>query len=185
VPGAGNSSPIVWGDQIVLATSYERGERKSLLSFSRSDGRKLWETFAPDGPGERAHNKNGHASGTPTTDGTRIYAYLGNHGLFAVDMNGKPVWHQSLGPFDAYHGTAGSPLLYQNRVIVYQDQVLLIAQKFAGYTLGEADIMRKAMGKKIPEKMAAERKTFISGAVKKGYSEEDAESIFRLIEPFA
>jgi DNA polymerase III subunit alpha len=70
-------------------------------------------------------------------------------------------------------------------VIVYQDQVLLIAQKFAGYTLGEADIMRKAMGKKIPEKMAAERKTFISGAVKKGYSEEDAENIFRLIEPFA
>jgi DNA polymerase III subunit alpha len=70
-------------------------------------------------------------------------------------------------------------------VIVYQDQVLLIAQKFAGYTLGEADIMRKAMGKKIPEKMAAERKTFISGAVKKGYSEEDAESVFRLIEPFA
>ena len=70
-------------------------------------------------------------------------------------------------------------------VIVYQDQVLLIAQKFAGYTLGEADIMRKAMGKKIPEKMAAERKTFISGAVSKGYSEEDAEKVFRLIEPFA
>jgi DNA polymerase III subunit alpha len=70
-------------------------------------------------------------------------------------------------------------------VIVYQDQVLLIAQKFAGYTLGEADIMRKAMGKKIPEKMAAERKTFISGAVKKGYTEEDAEKIFQLIEPFA
>jgi DNA polymerase III subunit alpha len=70
-------------------------------------------------------------------------------------------------------------------VIVYQDQVLLIAQKFAGYTLGEADIMRKAMGKKIPEKMAAERKTFIDGAVKKGYSAADAETIFRLIEPFA
>ncbi len=70
-------------------------------------------------------------------------------------------------------------------VIVYQDQVLLIAQKFAGYTLGEADIMRKAMGKKIPEKMAAERKTFISGAIEKGYSEEDAENVFRLIEPFA
>lgn len=70
-------------------------------------------------------------------------------------------------------------------VIVYQDQVLLIAQKFAGYTLGEADIMRKAMGKKIAEKMAAERKTFISGAVEKGYGEEDAENIFRLIEPFA
>uniref|UniRef100_A0A831TI39 DNA polymerase III subunit alpha n=1 Tax=Thermorudis peleae TaxID=1382356 RepID=A0A831TI39_9BACT len=70
-------------------------------------------------------------------------------------------------------------------VIVYQDQVLLIARKFAGYTLGEADIMRKAMGKKIPEKMKAERERFIAGAVAKGYNAEDAERIFNLIEPFA
>jgi DNA polymerase-3 subunit alpha len=70
-------------------------------------------------------------------------------------------------------------------VIVYQDQVLLIAQKFAGYTLGEADIMRKAMGKKIAEKMAAERVRFIEGAKAKGYSARDAETIFNLIEPFA
>jgi DNA polymerase-3 subunit alpha len=70
-------------------------------------------------------------------------------------------------------------------VIVYQDQVLLIAQKFAGYSLGQADIMRKAMGKKIPEKMAAERERFLSGAVSKGYTHEDAETIFNLIEPFA
>lgn len=70
-------------------------------------------------------------------------------------------------------------------VIVYQDQVLLIAQKFAGYTLGEADIMRKAMGKKIPEKMAAERERFLSGAESKGYTRQDAETIFNLIEPFA
>ncbi|HUZ00399.1 MAG TPA: DNA polymerase III subunit alpha [Thermomicrobiaceae bacterium] len=70
-------------------------------------------------------------------------------------------------------------------VIVYQDQVLLIARKFAGYTLGEADIMRKAMGKKIPEKMAAERARFIQGAREKGYGEGDAQTIFNLIEPFA
>ena len=70
-------------------------------------------------------------------------------------------------------------------VIVYQDQVLLIAQQFAGYTLGEADIMRKAMGKKIVEKMAAERVRFIEGANSRGYSTEDAERIFNLIEPFA
>ncbi len=70
-------------------------------------------------------------------------------------------------------------------VIVYQDQVLLIAQQFAGYTLGEADIMRKAMGKKIVEKMAAERVRFIEGANERGYSTEDAELIFSLIEPFA
>ncbi|HEX5940397.1 MAG TPA: DNA polymerase III subunit alpha, partial [Dehalococcoidia bacterium] len=70
-------------------------------------------------------------------------------------------------------------------IIVYQDQVLLIVQKFAGYTLGEADIMRKAMGKKIKAIMAKEAETFIAGALKQGYSESDAQNVFNLIEPFA
>jgi DNA polymerase-3 subunit alpha len=70
-------------------------------------------------------------------------------------------------------------------VIVYQDQVLLIAQKFAGYSLGEADIMRKAMGKKIRSIMKGEEKKFVAGAMAKGYSEADARAVFELIEPFA
>jgi DNA polymerase-3 subunit alpha len=70
-------------------------------------------------------------------------------------------------------------------VILYQDQVLLIAQAFAGYSLGQADVVRKAMGKKIPEVMARERHRFIQGAVEKGSTEEEGEAIFRLIEPFA
>ena len=70
-------------------------------------------------------------------------------------------------------------------VIVYQDQVLLIAQSFAGYSLGEADIVRKAMGKKVPEIMVQERKKFIDGSVSKGHSIDLAEQIFDLIEPFA
>ncbi|MEO6196862.1 MAG: DNA polymerase III subunit alpha [Dehalococcoidia bacterium] len=70
-------------------------------------------------------------------------------------------------------------------VIVYQDQVLLIAQKFAGYTLGEADIMRKAMGKKIQGMMDDQVQKFVDGAIAKGYSREDAEVIFQLIKPFA
>jgi DNA polymerase-3 subunit alpha len=70
-------------------------------------------------------------------------------------------------------------------VIVYQDQVLLIAQQFAGYTLGQADMMRKAMGKKKAEIMVAERERFVSGAITKGYREQDATAVFNLIEPFA
>lgn len=122
VPGSGNSSPIVWGDFIFMATSYDEGVRKSVLCFRRSDGRKMWETFAPDAPAETPYPKNGHASGTPVTDGTRVYAYLGNHGLMAVDFSGRRVWHRNLGAFDASHGTAGSPILHKNRVIFYQDQ---------------------------------------------------------------
>ena len=70
-------------------------------------------------------------------------------------------------------------------VITYQDQVLEIARTFAGYTLGQADVMRKAMGKKIPEVMLAEREGFIAGAVKQGYEQRLAEEVFDLIEPFA
>lgn len=70
-------------------------------------------------------------------------------------------------------------------VIVYQEQVLFIVRRFAGYTLGQADVVRKAMGKKVPEIMEKERERFVTGAVKQGYSREDAEAVFRLIEPFA
>ena len=70
-------------------------------------------------------------------------------------------------------------------IIVYQDQVLKIAQKFGGYTLGQADIMRKAMGKKIAYLMQEQREKFMNGAVEKGYSKEDAQKVFELIEPFA
>jgi DNA polymerase-3 subunit alpha len=70
-------------------------------------------------------------------------------------------------------------------VIVYQDQVFHIAQAFAGYSLGEADVLRKAMGKKIPEIMAQERGRFIQGALDQGHRPELAEEVFALIEPFA
>jgi DNA polymerase-3 subunit alpha len=70
-------------------------------------------------------------------------------------------------------------------IIVYQDQVLLILQQFAGYSLGEADIVRKAMGKKIPALMAQERDRFVAGATAKGFEETQAVDIFNLIEPFA
>jgi DNA polymerase-3 subunit alpha len=70
-------------------------------------------------------------------------------------------------------------------VIVYQDQVLLIAQKFAGYSLGQADVMRKAMGKKVRAMMRAEEERFLNGAKEKGYTGEQAKQIYDLIEPFA
>ena len=70
-------------------------------------------------------------------------------------------------------------------VIVYQDQVLRILQAFAGYTLGQADIVRKAMGKKILELMQPERQRFIQGATDRGFDTGLAEEVFNLIEPFA
>ena len=125
----GNGSPIVWGNRLFLVTATAGGDKRGIAAFDRASGKKLWETFAPDAPVEKVMPKNGYASSTPSTDGGMVYAYLGSHGVLAVDFNGKQAWHQGVGPIEAYHGTAGSPLLYgtsaaggADRVIVYQDQ---------------------------------------------------------------
>lgn len=92
---------------------------------------------------------------------------------------------QGLKPIHFPHPALADILNETYGVIVYQDQVLLIVQAFAGYTLGQADIFRKAMGKKIPEIMAEERERFLAGAENKGFSRELAEEVFELIAPFA
>jgi DNA polymerase-3 subunit alpha len=70
-------------------------------------------------------------------------------------------------------------------VILYQEQVMQIAQILAGYTLGGADLLRRAMGKKKPEEMAKQRSVFVSGAVARGVLEAQATHIFDLMEKFA
>jgi DNA polymerase III subunit alpha len=70
-------------------------------------------------------------------------------------------------------------------IIVYQEQVMQIAVRMAGYSMGQADLLRKAMGKKIREELVPHRNTFVSGAVERGYSERLAQEIFDLIVPFA
>ena len=70
-------------------------------------------------------------------------------------------------------------------VILYQEQVMQIAQRLAGYSLGEADLLRRAMGKKKPEEMAKQRSIFIKGAMANGVSQNSASHIFDLMEKFA
>ncbi len=70
-------------------------------------------------------------------------------------------------------------------VIVYQEQVMQIANKLAGYSLGEADLLRRAMGKKNPEEMAKQRERFMNGALERGHPAKKAEKIFDLMEQFA
>ncbi|MDR1108081.1 MAG: DNA polymerase III subunit alpha, partial [Spirochaetaceae bacterium] len=70
-------------------------------------------------------------------------------------------------------------------VIVYQEQVMQVAQTIAGFTLGQADILRRAMGKKKLEVMKEEKAKFIAGAKGRGFSEKDADRIFEILVPFA
>jgi outer membrane protein assembly factor BamB len=121
VPGRGHSSPIVWKDHIFLTTAQDGGTRMSLLAFRRSDGTRLWETSIPSQGVEHVYQKNSHASATATTDGERVYASFGTHGLAAFDFSGKLVWHVKIGDLANYHGSAGSPVLYKDRLFLYQD----------------------------------------------------------------
>jgi DNA polymerase III subunit alpha len=70
-------------------------------------------------------------------------------------------------------------------VIIYQEQVMQIAQQMAGYTLGQADLLRRAMGKKIRAEMEKQREIFVQGAVKNGVPKAQAETIFELLAKFA
>ena len=70
-------------------------------------------------------------------------------------------------------------------IIVYQEQVMQIAQEMAGYTLGGADLLRRAMGKKIAEEMAKERPKFVEGAKNNGVEQKKAMEVFDLLEKFA
>ncbi len=70
-------------------------------------------------------------------------------------------------------------------IVVYQEQVQMIAAKIANYSLGEADILRKAMGKKIPEEMAKQRERFLQGAQEQGFDRDRAAELFSLMEEFA
>ena len=70
-------------------------------------------------------------------------------------------------------------------ILVYQEQVMQAASEMAGFTLGEADILRRAIGKKNSDAIAAQKEKFVHGALSKGYKQEDAETVYDYIEKFA
>lgn len=86
---------------------------------------------------------------------------------------------------DYLHDTLKPILEETYGVIVYQEQVMQIAQVLSGYSLGEADLLRRAMGKKQPAEMAKQKSRFIEGATERGVNENLASHIFDLVEEFA
>jgi outer membrane protein assembly factor BamB len=143
--GKGWSSPIVWGDRVFVTTVINEGESEppkkglyfggerptpktehqwKVLCLDLKTGKQRWErTVARAVPTSSAHVKNSYASETPVTDGSRVYAYFGNVGLFCLDMDGKPVWEQrqEAVPTKNGWGTASSPVLYQGRLYLVND----------------------------------------------------------------
>jgi outer membrane protein assembly factor BamB len=123
LPGAGNSSPVIWGERIFLTTAFDQGKRRSLVSLRRAGGEILFVKDAPAAPPEgEVRDKNGYASATPATDGERVVCFFGNGGLAAFDLEGNLLWHHPLGPFEAMHGTGSSPVLCGDLAVLFQEQ---------------------------------------------------------------
>src|ERR1700690_3007812 len=152
IPGLAHSSPVVWGDRVFLTTAvsskpgatfkpglYGDGTASDDLSvhqwnvicLDRATGKVLWERTAYQGvPKEKRHIKSTYANASPATDGRVVVALFGSQGVYAYSLAGELLWKRDLGRFDvgAYNapvfewGTASSPILYKDLVIVQCDQ---------------------------------------------------------------
>jgi outer membrane protein assembly factor BamB len=124
VPGSGHASPIVWGDRIFTASALEDSQERVLLSFDRKSGKMLWQQAVVSAPLERKQHENSYASGTPATDGEKIYVAFLDRDQVAVaahDFSGKQVWLVRPCAFASPHGFCMSPVLYQDKVVVNAD----------------------------------------------------------------
>lgn len=152
IPGLAHSSPVVWGDRVFVATaissqadatfkpglygdgtaSQDASSHKfQVMSLDRKSGRVQWTSTAFEGPPrEKRHIKATYANASPATNGKYVVAFFGSQGLYAYDMSGKLKWKRDLGRLDvgAYDapdyewGTASSPIIFEDLVIVQCDQ---------------------------------------------------------------
>lgn len=151
IPGLAHSSPVVWNDRVYVTTavsslgkdtfrhglygdgdaSDDRSPQKwKVYALDRKSGRVVWEQTAYEGvPRERRHIKATYANATPATDGRYVVAFFGSQGLYAFDTKGRLAWKKDLGVLNAgaydipsYEwGTASSPIIYKDLVIVQCD----------------------------------------------------------------
>ena len=104
VPGVGKSTPVVWNDLVVLTTAVPKDASAepelewTVLAYGRADGSLKWKRVVRTGRPHEGHHRDGtFASGSALTDGTRIYAFMGSRGLYALDMKGTVLWQKDFG----------------------------------------------------------------------------------------
>ncbi|MFO0897726.1 MAG: PQQ-binding-like beta-propeller repeat protein [Pirellulales bacterium] len=124
LPGKGNSSPVLWGDKLFITSGDSETARRYLQCLSATDGHELWRHDSA-GTAHHLHVRNTFASSTPTVDAERVYVVWGAPESLLVqafDHAGKPVWSTDLGPHPSQHGYGGSPMIYEDLLIVGNDQ---------------------------------------------------------------
>ena len=120
--------------------------RFEVISVDRGNGEILWQTTVREQvPFSQTHQFGSWASNSPVTDGERIYAYFGSHGLYCLDMNGEIVWDRDLGRLEKVmnFGEGSSPALYKDKLIVVRDHQgpssIYVIDKHTGETIWESE----------------------------------------------
>ncbi len=124
LPGEGHSSPVVWNKHLFVTTATDGGLVRYLCCLDSITGEIKWMQAAGYNT-NRKHTKNSFASGTPATDGEHVYVAFSDQERFALaayDFDGKLAWRTWLGPFVSQHGQGASPLVFEDLVIVANDQ---------------------------------------------------------------
>lgn len=122
IPGSGWSSPVIQGDRIWLTTATEDGKSLRAISVDRNTGAILQnvEVFRSKQSALK-NKKNSHASPTPVLEADRVYLHFGAHGTACITQSGEIVWKTRLEYDNGQHGPGGSPVLYDNLLIVSCD----------------------------------------------------------------
>ena len=119
---SGHSSPIACKDRIFLTTYNRRTEELATLALAAETGRILWKRIAPAAGIEAFSLDTGSAAqATPACDSQRVYVFFGSYGLICYDHQGTLLWEKRMGPFQDEYGSASSPVLIDNKVIIQQD----------------------------------------------------------------
>jgi len=124
-PGIGHASPIVWGDRLFTVTAFPETLDRALVCFDRATGKLLWQQTVVHGPLEAIHKENSYASGTPATDGRRVYVAfrVGDDIVLAAHevANGKQIWLVQPGTHVGEWGFSNEPILFGDKVILDGD----------------------------------------------------------------
>jgi len=158
VPGRGHASPVVRGDRIFTATSFPEDLERSLLCFAVADGKLLWRSAVVRGPLEKLNPENSHASGTPATDGKRVYAAFRVGDDLAVAAHdaadGRQAWIVRPGTHTGEWGFSNEPVLHRDKVIVDGDSkgksFLIALSRDDGRTLWRVDRGRRGISYSAP-----------------------------------
>lgn len=123
IPGAGISSPVIWGKNVFIHSSKADGSERMLLCLDADTGATRWTAKIPARKAH-THGLNTLASSTPATDGEAVYVAFWdgkNILMCGYDLDGRPLWRRDLGPWASEHGPGASPIVYQDAVILAND----------------------------------------------------------------